>query len=277
MTTTQERTISVVRATTSYAKGWRGGEGYFAGLPHTPQEYFQFSASGFGGVEQQTRWHDIDVQLLGLGLGELGTQDDRISLYRQAAHSTTPIIVSCWRCGKRHIASGSLASLPERDTCGAYLPAWYPAEKYDHPWMYCKSLWLEMMYLVESKRDYNFNIPGVVQQKPTPSLEYHPPHTRWKSMNINCQGWWKCRDGPDASQVELSCNICHKTRVVEKDPLQKEFDVKKQALVRWVYDCLKHLGYNRETAKAAEALVLRQGIARIMEVCVYLITCFIDT
>lgn len=244
----------------------RTGNAYWAtsGPTQRPNEEFgEEYGPGFGGTEEQSRWHDHDIKLLGLGLGENATKEDRVLLYREASHTESPIITLCWRCGLKHVWSGSLETLPERDPCGAYLPSWFPALGFMHPWKDFKSLWVEIVYLIQSGRDYKFTIPGVVQQKPVENKQYHPYDVKWKYLHDERQGWWKCRNGPDATDHELTCQICHVVEDIDDRRSQKEFFAAKKALVEWTYKCLKHMSYGRDTADAAEAVVLRQGIDSI--------------
>jgi hypothetical protein len=56
--------------------------------------------------------------------------------------------------------------------------------------------------------------------KPNPDqpfwdLHFHEYSSKWRAISKR-GGWWKCRDGEDATDVEGDCHICH-NELVEKD------------------------------------------------------------
>jgi hypothetical protein len=55
----------------------------------------------------------------------------------------------CMKCKKKHIPPGSPITLQDRDTCGAYLPDWFPAKSVDKPWDTFTSLLNEKLILDE--------------------------------------------------------------------------------------------------------------------------------
>lgn len=55
----------------------------------------------------------------------------------------------CTKCKRKHIPPGSPITLQDRDTCGAYLPDWFPAESVDKPWDALKDMLNKKLILDE--------------------------------------------------------------------------------------------------------------------------------
>ena len=115
-----------------------------------------------------------------------------------------PELEYCSKCKTKHIPPGVPITLEDRDTCGSYLPEWFPAEDYEKPWRAFNKLMNDMLYLDELSKGYN--------HKPNPDeqawdLQFHEYSRKWRG------GWWKCRDGEDATDVERNCHVCHNERV----------------------------------------------------------------
>lgn len=210
------------------------------------------------------RWRDKAIRLLPLGLGDNATDEERNYIFAEAYNLKEDIHQAyCWRCGDVHILFGPPDDLPARDTHGAYLPGWFPAEKYGDPWRDFRDLWKEIIYLEESGRHFTFSLAGIKKLKPTLNGEKHVADEKWVELHGKPEGVWKCRDGPEATDVELSCVICHQTEVPPGiDARLQDYIIKKDALVKWVYGCLKQMG--RDDRAAAEGIVKRLGGDRIM-------------
>ena len=70
----------------------------------------------------------------------------------------------------------------------------------------------DWVYLTELAQGYN--------HKPNPDvpvwdLYFHDYSKKWKVIHRR-GGWWKCRDGKDASELERACELCHAEKVKEK-------------------------------------------------------------
>lgn len=210
------------------------------------------------------RWRDKAIRLLPLGLGDNATEEECNYIFAEAYNLKEDIHQAyCWRCGDVHILFGPPDDLPARDTHGAYLPGWFPAEKYGDPWREFRDLWKEIIYLEESGRHFNFSLAGIKKLEPTSDGEQHVADGKWVDLHGKCEGVWKCRNGPDATDIELSCVVCHQTEVPPgTDSRLQDYIIQKDALVKWVYGCLKQLG--RDDKAAAEGIVKRLGRDRIM-------------
>ena len=60
----------------------------------------------------------------------------------------------CTKCKKKHIPPGSPITLQDRDTCGAYLPDWFPAESVDKPWDALKDMLNKKLILDEMAQGF---------------------------------------------------------------------------------------------------------------------------
>lgn len=70
-----------------------------------------------------------------------------------------------------------------------------------------------MVYLTELTQGYN--------HKPNPDapvwdLEFHDYSKKWRALGRR-GGWWKCRDGEDATDVERECELCHDEKKIKAD------------------------------------------------------------
>lgn len=78
----------------------------------------------------------------------------------------------------------------------------------------------EMVFLTEINQGYTHKLgPDVVEW----DLEFHDDAKKWRAIGKR-GGWWKCRSGKDASDVEKQCSLCHS-------------DEKKEAAVSVVLGC----------------------------------------
>ncbi|KAL2061064.1 hypothetical protein VTL71DRAFT_9116 [Oculimacula yallundae] len=108
----------------------------------------------------------------------------------------------CGKCGTHHIPSGWLCSLGERDTCGSYLPDWFPTEKCEYPWLYFTDLCNDIHRLESLERGYT-------TQPPRWNKIYHAEHPVWTTLGLERGGWWRCRSGANAPRAERLCYDCH--------------------------------------------------------------------
>ncbi|KAI6716577.1 hypothetical protein JHW43_000836 [Diplocarpon mali] len=145
----------------------------------------------------------------------------------------------CKVCEKFHIPPGSTISLSIRDTCGSFLPAWFPAENYPrgHAWRVFTGLINEIKKL----EDYE---SGRMPLKIPWDKYFHEEHPKWAAAGYPRGGWFKCRDGPDASPVERSCKSCRRPpsktelQIERENPviLMEHVMARKQFLQTWVDD-----------------------------------------
>lgn len=115
----------------------------------------------------------------------------------------------CCKCKKYHIIPGAPMHLGERDTCLGQLPKSF--FKYgDHAWD--AYIYFINKYVRHSEMEEGYG------HKPNPDkkefdMEYHERDRKWfKAGHPRGEGWWKCRNGPDASMAERMCSKCHTDR-----------------------------------------------------------------
>ncbi|KAG4435691.1 hypothetical protein IFR05_008826 [Cadophora sp. M221] len=117
-------------------------------------------------------------------------------------YSSCTVFALCRKCGKHHIPPGSFLSLGRRDTCGSYLPDWFPAEDFEDPWQSYTDLINEIHRLESLERGYT-TLPQRWDKV------YHDEHPVWKALGHRGGGWWRCRTGPNVPQAERKCRECH--------------------------------------------------------------------
>ena len=67
----------------------------------------------------------------------------------------------------------------------------------------------DMLYLDELSQGYNHK-PN--PDEPVWDLQFHEYSSKWRELGRR-GGWWKCRDGKGATDVERDCHVCHNERV----------------------------------------------------------------
>ncbi|CAD6452761.1 d3d86942-86cd-43c9-aaa4-24c7eb99b8e3 [Sclerotinia trifoliorum] len=153
----------------------------------------------------------------------------------------------CKKCKERHIPPGSALTLPERDTCGAYLPEWFPTKGIHKPWTSFIEMINHWVRLNEINQGYN--------HKENPerhlwNLEFHESHDKWKQIGRTKGhgGWWKCRSGPGATYAERSCRVCTSKDAISRDNEVRAQKLKpsalhcKQSIENWVARMIKEAG-----------------------------------
>lgn len=128
-------------------------------------------------------------------------QEDFISYI----NNDKPQLDYCKKCHTTHIPPGPPITLEDRDTCGSELPEWFPAEDYAKPWKQFKKMINDMVHLTELTQGYEHKLNP---DAPVWDLQYHDYNKKWKAMGRR-GGWWKCRDGERATDVERDCELCH--------------------------------------------------------------------
>jgi hypothetical protein len=63
--------------------------------------------------------------------------------------------------------------------------------------------------------------------KPNPDqplwdLQFHEESIRWKVIGKK-GGWWKCRDGDDATNAEKQCQLCHSDMLAKEKATDVRF------------------------------------------------------
>ena len=107
----------------------------------------------------------------------------------------------CSKCKTTHIPPGPPITLQDRDSCGSYLPDWFPTDEMEKPWDIFSALLNEMVTLDEVSQGYSHKASP---DEPEWDLYFHEYHSKWRAVGRR-GGWWKCRDGVHAPQVgELS-------------------------------------------------------------------------
>jgi hypothetical protein len=149
----------------------------------------------------------------------------------------------CKKCGKNHILPGSPITLPDRDTCGAFLPDWFPTHNYVKPWETFRSLYNEIVICEEMERGFIHG--GSRSTKPLWDKEYHDEHPKWRTIGRR-HGWWKCRSGPHASEAERTCELCHKPKPSEDPTSATPGTVpiadRKKELTDWIAEQMRNIG-----------------------------------
>jgi hypothetical protein len=165
----------------------------------------------------------------------------------------------CKKCRKNHIPPGSPITLPDRDTCGAFLPDWFPTQNYQKPWETFRSIYNEIIICEETERGFNHSGRNQLG-KPVWDKEYHDEHPKWRTIGRR-HGWWKCRSGPHASEPERTCELCHTPRPTE---IEKETATaagpgtvpiidRKKELTDWIAEQMKAIGLD-DRAMAEEMI-----------------------
>lgn len=133
----------------------------------------------------------------------------------------------CTVCGDHHIPPGPPITLADRDTCGSLLPKWFPSHRVERPWDTYRALINELVALEEKTQEQQALSQDPA--KPRWDLEWHEGNAEWTAAGRR-EGWWKCRSGPDAPEVERNCQVCHRKKgpgeqaltVGEEDEMREE-------------------------------------------------------
>lgn len=124
-------------------------------------------------------------------------------------YETLNVLEYCKKCDKYHIPPGSPITLPDRDTCGAYLPDWFPTQDYKQPWEHFRALYNKIVLCEEVER--GFKHTSLSDHQPAKKVwdkEYHDEDPKWFTIGRR-MGWWKCGTG---TEVERNCELCHKPK-----------------------------------------------------------------
>lgn len=169
--------------------------------------------------------------------------------------NTKIIYEYCKKCGKNHIPPGSPVTLPDRDTCGAYLPDWFPSHNYKQPWENFRGLYNKIVLCEEAERGFKHS--SLQSMEKVWDKEYHDEHPKWYSIGRR-MGWWKC--GID-TEVERNCELCHKPNpaagvepIIDPENAGTISDQRKY-LEKWIEEHMKAVGM--EDKAIAEEMIRR--------------------
>ncbi|KAE8444490.1 hypothetical protein EG329_000474 [Mollisiaceae sp. DMI_Dod_QoI] len=112
----------------------------------------------------------------------------------------------CKVCDKKHIPPGPPVTLADRDTCGSYLPEWFPKDRYTRPWDTYRELINTIAMLESYEKD-----PSAIWDK-----QLHEADDKWSVLGRKAGGWWRCRSGADAIEAELWCWQCQRPRTKQQ-------------------------------------------------------------
>lgn len=99
------------------------------------------------------------------------------------------------------------------------------------------------------------------------NLEFHDNHEKWKEIGRSGGkgGWWKCRNGPEATTAERSCRGCTSTIARERDNEASDranngttVAQHKSNIENWIMERIKEIG--RQDKEAALAMWRANGI-----------------
>jgi len=161
----------------------------------------------------------------------------------------------CKKCGKTHIPPGSPITLPDRDTCGAYLPDWFPSHNYKQPWENFRGLYNKIVLCEEAERGFKHS--SLQSTEKVWDKEYHDEHPKWYSIGRR-MGWWKCGI---STEVERNCEVCHKPNpaagvepIIDPEDAGTISDQRKY-LEKWIEEHMKAVGM--EDKAIAEEMIHR--------------------
>ncbi|KAF4636382.1 hypothetical protein G7Y89_g1693 [Cudoniella acicularis] len=175
----------------------------------------------------------------------------------------------CSICKQFHIPPGSPLTLGDRDTCFASLPDWMPRNTVDNPWDRYTRLLNQLVLVEETEKGFGHNLG-----KPIWKLHFHEKSPHWSTPHARrWGGWWKCRSGEGAPQVERNCIHCHRSPRAPRTPeeaREREEEARrarpiaeqKQELQGYVESFFKEQG--RRDKEAALAMLRENGIPQYL-------------
>lgn len=180
--------------------------------PDEPENSESIAGSQVKGTKDENQWTDPTG-----ATSDIGQVNKTVALVQDKP--TDEVLMFCRKCEKKHIPEGSFLYLASRDTCGSYLPDWFPSEDYGpgEAWTAFNELNNQILRL-ESLERGDRTIP-----KPWDKV-YHDDHPVWRSLGYGSAGgggWWRCRRGPEAPKAEQKCYDCHENKAYEM-PLSKK-------------------------------------------------------
>ncbi|KAF7945217.1 hypothetical protein EAE96_009995 [Botrytis aclada] len=150
-------------------------------------------------------------------VGEIYTVEEQKADFVRNLNEGAPMEY-CKKCKETHIPPGAPNTLADRDTCGAYLPDWFPSEGIYRPWDNFRSMINDLVIATEIELGYDDHR----ERNPQRNLwnkEYHSDAEEWKQIGRRNGkgGWWKCRKGPNATPAEISCRVCTSNQAAQRE------------------------------------------------------------
>lgn len=141
----------------------------------------------------------------------------------------------CYKCGERHIEKGPLHTLNVRDTCGAYLPDYWPKHLYPTDSM---KAFVERvnatLALERASKDLpqNEEMDGIgIEKVKAWDHQYHEKSDEWRAVGRH-GGFWTCRLGsedPNVPDIEKNCSVCSAYRL----ELQAQRDIRDAGMTEY--------------------------------------------
>ncbi|KAF5871014.1 uncharacterized protein Bfra_009570 [Botrytis fragariae] len=181
-------------------------------------------------------------------VGEIYTVEEQKADFVRNLNEGAPIEY-CKKCKETHIPPGSPITLADRDTCGAYLPDWFPSEGIHRPWDNFRSMINDLIIGREIELGYDDH----KERNPKRNLwnlEFHSDAEEWKQIGRRSGkgGWWKCRKGRNATPAEKSCRVCTSSQAVHRDHEVTAYKLKPSAsqssanIENWIAERIKAVG-----------------------------------
>jgi hypothetical protein len=222
-------------------------------------------------ARQHTGYNDMATRLLGAAIGDCEAYETRDQIYANPLGLPPQLYLYCWRCSFIHIPPGDLEDLPNRDTCGSYLPDWLPAKKCTDPWHHFRDIWKDICHRVGTGLPSDYDSFKPTEKQSTLDKKWHTTDHKWQDIHPELSGFWRCNKGPKATVAELSCAVCHVPKVFEQysndHPHVQLYNIRRDALITWVHGTLRRFGADDEAA--AVGIVNRISADRILS-CPYL-------
>jgi hypothetical protein len=193
--------------------------------------------------------------------GKLWSGNEEREDFIEEINSGAAELEYCRKCKKNHIPPGPPITLQDRDTCYAYLPDWFPADKMDRPWDGFIAMINDLVLQDERLQGYTHRPDP---DKPEWNLEYHDPAPEWRAMGRR-GGWWKCRNTIDAPMVERMCQLCHRDRTVDEKATVKRTSTlfRKNAINDFVEKHMKSV--EAKDRAIVEERIYREGFPQILK------------
>ena len=171
----------------------------------------------------------------------------------------------CNVCGNEHIPYGAPIDLPERDTCCAMLPEWWPRDMgfigkgpevtqyLAQPWKAWNLIWKEYCFQNDFAKGYKDQIHGEPSLPRQWDKHWHEGR-EWDAIGRK-QGWWKCRTKENGGSIlEDKCRFCH----VESDEVIPEINgykkgtkeyaaLRRDEIGKWINDLVAQGGKKDRT------------------------------
>ncbi|KAI9736089.1 MAG: hypothetical protein M1818_006265 [Claussenomyces sp. TS43310] len=156
----------------------------------------------------------------------------------------------CTVCQEWHIPWGPPITLQDRDTCYSMLPEWFPAHLFKRPWDAFIELINDLVKFDEIKQGRRRNPFARVRF----DKEYHEPSRAWSAIGRG-EGWWKCRSGPEFSEAERTCTLCHGNKLAEvakREDKRRSVEKGHDKVLKWLQKHVEEGGKKDRATVAAK-------------------------